>query len=70
MRLFDVSDCGDLSIRRAIFGEKSIKYGEGGFGWSPTLPYGSCGHSLRRHNAASWEQFFPHFSFDVFFWLD
>jgi len=35
----------------------TVKYGEGGFGWSPTLPYGSYGYSLRRHIAKGREGF-------------
>ena len=42
----------------------TIKYGVGGFSWSPSLPYGSYGQSLWRHIALGWGRFFPHFSFD------
>jgi len=41
----------------------TIKYGEGAFGWAPTLPYGSYGHNLWTHIAKGWERF--HFSFEV-----
>ena len=54
----------------------TIKYGEGGFGWSPSSARGSYGYSLWRFISKGWGRFYPHCSFEVgdgssiFFWHD
>jgi len=60
------------NLRRKVV---TIKYGEKGFGGSPSTLTGSYGHILWRFISKSCERFSPYFSFAVgdgssFFWHD
>ena len=43
----------------------TIKYGNDGFGWFPSIAKGSYGYSLWRYISKGWGRFFPHCSFEV-----
>jgi len=54
----------------------TIKYGDDGFGWFPSIAKGSYGYSLLKCISKGWGRFFPHCSFEVgdgssnLFWHD
>jgi len=43
----------------------TIKYGDDGFGWFPSIARGSYGYSLWRYISKGWGRFFPRCSFEV-----
>ena len=43
----------------------TVKYGNDGFRWLPSIVKGYCGYNLWRYISKGWGRFFPHSSFEV-----